>query len=315
MSPLRPLIAAAALACLLLTASAGPATAAATARAASSLLFVQQTDGGSLQRTGASTFRLTLRGVAPSVATFADRPARSAASEPAKRFIARWAGRGFADDPPNAALVMDGAPAGRDVAMLTLSHPRYHPATRTFTYVARALTGDPGTALKVFHARRDPVRELRFGAASLFIDDAAALVAQQITLLFDSTDPDDVYALQLTPTPAPYGGDVAFVPGSASDPAISLAAPTGDGPITTATISANRISFTVSAKDLAPGTSFLYVNVSFVADPSLLSFSLRNVSSPASVGVSYLQPAAELSPPTPILRTDTLIPWPVVSGP
>jgi hypothetical protein len=90
-----------------------------------------------------------------------------------------------------------------------------------------------------------------------------------------------------------------------------VVAPTGNAPITTATISANRISFTVSAKDLAPGASFLYVNVSFVADPSLLSFSLRNVSSPAYVGVSYLQPAAELSPPMPILRTDTLTPWPV----
>ncbi|MFA9273077.1 MAG: hypothetical protein ACEQSX_20520, partial [Baekduiaceae bacterium] len=51
------------------------------AAGATPLLFVQQADGGTLEQTAASTFRLTLRGVAPSVAAFADRPGRTATAE------------------------------------------------------------------------------------------------------------------------------------------------------------------------------------------------------------------------------------------
>lgn len=134
------------------------------------LLYVQQTSGGSIVRIGPGAYRLRLTGVSPRVTTFTDRPRRRAGSQGIEGFVHKWGANGFGADPPNAALVSDHAPASRDVALLTLSHPRYDRATQTLTYRVAPLHGrDP--ALASFAGRADPLSAGELGSASLFVDD------------------------------------------------------------------------------------------------------------------------------------------------
>lgn len=149
------------------TAAAAPAK----SPAGGSLLYVQETAGGSIERAGDGAYRLRLTGVSPQVTTFTDRPRRQAGRQGLERFVGSWKANGFAADPPNAALVLDDAPASRDVALLTLSHPHYDRARQTLTYRATPLRGRDA-ALTSFARRADPVRAADLGPASLFIDDS-----------------------------------------------------------------------------------------------------------------------------------------------
>src|SRR4051812_44241822 len=81
-----------------------------------SLLYVQQTSETSIERLGHGAYRLRLTGVSPRISTFTDRPQRRAGIQGLDGFVKSWEGNGFAADPPNAALVLDHAPASRDVA-------------------------------------------------------------------------------------------------------------------------------------------------------------------------------------------------------
>lgn len=155
------------LAVLASTAAAAPAR---SGPAKGPLLFVQETAGGSIERLGHGAYRLRLTGVSPRVTTFTDRPRRRAGSQGLPSFVGTWGANGFAADPPNAALVLDHAPASHDIALLTLSHPHYDRARRTLTYRATPLHGDDG-ALASFARRADPVRAGELGGASLFVDD------------------------------------------------------------------------------------------------------------------------------------------------
>jgi|GEM_PF-1221681 len=143
-------------------------------------LYVQETAGGSIQRLGDGAYRLRLTGVSPRVTTFTDRPRRRAGIQGLEGFLGSWGANGFAADPPNAALVLDHAPASRDVALLTLSHPHYDRARQTLTYRATPLRGHD-TALGSFARRADPVRAGELGAASLFVDDGGAPTSTIIT--------------------------------------------------------------------------------------------------------------------------------------
>jgi hypothetical protein len=144
-----------------------------------SLLYVQETAGGSIERLGAGAYRLRLTGVSPRVTTFTDRPHRRAGRQGLEGFVAGWSGNGFAADPPNAALVLDHVPASHDVALLTLSHPHYDRARKTLTYRATPLHGRD-TALASFARRADPVRAGEFGGASLFIDDGGGALSNVV---------------------------------------------------------------------------------------------------------------------------------------
>jgi hypothetical protein len=155
------------LAALASTAAAAPVK---SGHAKGSLLYVQETAGGSIERLGAGAYRLRLTGVSPRVTTFTDRPRRRAGSQGLEGFVGSWKANGFAADPPNAALVLDHAPASHDVALLTLSHPRYDRARQTLTYRAKPLRGRD-TALASFARRADPLKAGDLGAASLFVDD------------------------------------------------------------------------------------------------------------------------------------------------
>ena len=145
-----------------------------------SLLYVQETAGGSVQRVGDGAYRLRLTGVSPRVTTFTDRPRRRAGSQGLEGFVRSWGANGFTADPPNAALVLDHAPASHDVALLTLSHPHYDRARQTLTYRATPLHGRD-TALASFARRADPVRAGKLGAASLFVDDGGYVASPVIT--------------------------------------------------------------------------------------------------------------------------------------
>ena len=153
-------------------------------RATGSLLYVQRTAGGSIERLRGGAYRLRLTGVSPRVTTFTDRPRRRAGQQGLESFLGSWQANGFAADPPNAALVLDRAPASHDVALLTLSHPRYDRATHTLTYRVAPLHGRD-LALAAFSRRADPVRVEHLGAASLFVDDGGGGLA---TVVFNVID-------------------------------------------------------------------------------------------------------------------------------
>lgn len=154
-----------------------------------SLLYVQESSGGSVTRLGAGAFRLRLTGVSPRVSTFTDRPRRQAGSERLPHFLGRWRANGFAADPPNAALVLDRAPRSRDVALLTLSRPRYDRRHQTLTYRALPLHGEDAGALASFARRGDPVRAGEFGAASLFVDDGGGAEYSEVFLNIVNPEP------------------------------------------------------------------------------------------------------------------------------
>lgn len=288
---LRPLVGVVLALALVLPAAAG----------ATPLLFVQQADGGTLEKTGGSTYRLTLRGVAPSVAAFADRPGRTATSERASTFVSRWRGR-FGTDPPNAALVIDGAPRGRDVAMLTLTAPRYRPRARTLTYTARALRGDSGAALKAFHTRRDPVRALRFGAASLFIDDASDLMAQQMMVTFNGAiEAGTVFGLEITAT-APAQSQAVFTAGTKAVPGVFDLG--GNAAVANLQVTPSRLSFGLT--DIVAGAPNMTVIVTFLATQNLETLTMRSVDATA-FAVAYQDLTGQIA--MPISRLGSEVSW------
>jgi hypothetical protein len=135
----------------------------------SSVLFTQSAAAGSLKPAGGDRMTLTLRGVAPQVVWFQDRPNRHAGHVSAAALVSQWRSFGFQSDAPNAALTLLGAPDEADTVVVELRRPRYNPAQGTMTYVVRLLSQTPNR-LDDFGA--DATVPATFGAASLFIDDA-----------------------------------------------------------------------------------------------------------------------------------------------
>jgi hypothetical protein len=134
-------------------------------------LFTQSSRKGTLTPIAGSedTFKLTLSEAAPNVTVFTDRPARSASTEPLADFVDRWEQRGFAQDPPNAALVIDQEPDDADTAVFTLADPS-HEATGSVTYTATHISG--GTSSLPSDEDIDPPPS--FGDSHLFIDPSTA---------------------------------------------------------------------------------------------------------------------------------------------
>ncbi len=232
-----------------------------------SLLYVQASAGGSVQRLSSGAFRLRLTGVAPHVSTFTDRPRRRAGSEGLAGFVGQWRENGFAADPPNAALVLDRAPRSRDVALLTLSHPRYDHGRETLTYRATPLRGADAGALASFARRGDPVRQGAFGAASLFVDDGGAAFTQ---VTFEVYGASPTISLRATPV---QGGRVAWSlgpPGSSQyglriNGAIQLTSFNLSESTLTLTTEGETLGFTASLSLELEGTQT--VNLTAVADP------------------------------------------------
>ncbi len=135
-------------------------------------LFVQTAAGGSLApiKGEDGVFVLTLRGASAEVTSFTDRPVRVAADLPTSEFVGLWDGGPFADDPPNAALVIDGAPDGKDVFVFELAKPRYDEGRGTLRYRATEIVEEPNGRLASFADSVDGAAPARFGRASLFVD-------------------------------------------------------------------------------------------------------------------------------------------------
>lgn len=131
-------------------------------------LFTQNTHTGSLQPIPGKSdvFTLTLDQPAPDVTVFTDRPVRSASTEPLAGFVDQWAERGFAKDPPNAALVLDQEPDNADTAIFKLADPSYDQATGTVSYTASHVNGGTSSLPSDEHIDPPPT----FGDAHLFID-------------------------------------------------------------------------------------------------------------------------------------------------
>jgi hypothetical protein len=145
-------------------------------------LFVLTAAGGELQRVRGQNrvFKLVLRRPAHDVTGFTDRPARRTGQHPLSRFVRSWARLGFAEVPPNAAVVLADAPSNRDVLVVELSRPRLGAGGRTLAFRAEALSGNPTGLLRGFARSGDRRIAARFGRASLFIDPGG----QVATLLF-----------------------------------------------------------------------------------------------------------------------------------
>jgi hypothetical protein len=131
-------------------------------------LFTQNTHTGSLQPIPGKSdvFTLTLNQPAPDVTVFTDRPVRSASTEPLAGFVDQWDERGFAQDPPNAALVLDQEPDDSDTAIFKLADPSYDKGSGTVSYTATHVNGGTSSLPSDEHIDPPPT----FGDAHLFID-------------------------------------------------------------------------------------------------------------------------------------------------
>lgn len=119
---------------------------------------------------------LTLTGVQPQLTWFSDRPARRAGlldtASLEEAFFARQV-------PPNAALVLDGSPASRDVVVVELSKARYDSNEHRLSFATKVVKPDDvfrvvHPRLSEFADRSDAKIPKRFDASALFIDTAPA---------------------------------------------------------------------------------------------------------------------------------------------
>jgi hypothetical protein len=131
-------------------------------------LFTQTTHTGSLDPIAGrdDVFTLTLEQPSPDVTVFTDRPVRSASTESLAGFVGQWDRRGFAQDPPNAALVLDQEPDNADTAIFELADPSYDKAGGTVSYTATHVSGGTSSLPSDEHIDPPPT----FGDAHLFID-------------------------------------------------------------------------------------------------------------------------------------------------
>lgn len=105
---------------------------------ATSFLFVQTAKGVKFEGD-----TMTLRGVAPSMVFFADRPDRAAGHVPTSHFVNMWSeGQdSFKEDPPNANLSILGDKEGATNIVVELMNPRME--GEDITYDIKVLDGNP----------------------------------------------------------------------------------------------------------------------------------------------------------------------------
>jgi hypothetical protein len=178
-------------------------------------LFVQTARAGSLVpvKGADGRFTLTLRGISADVVSFTDRPARVAADLPTSEFLDNWDGGAFSDDPPNAALVIDGAPDGKDVFVFELTKPRYDEGSQTLRYQAEEIKDGAVGRLAGFADSVDEAAAMKFGRASLFVD---PLPFFSFTVELSNVQPNAVLNASFAPgfeyaDSETAAGDVAFV--------------------------------------------------------------------------------------------------------
>src|SRR5688572_25100143 len=136
-------------------------------------LFVQTFQRGAIAPVDGTDGRytVTLDGGTGQTVYFADRPDRTVGATPTPQFLE---GLGFsADNPPNAALVIETAPGETDVAVVELFNPLYDPVTQGVTYEVEVLANWQVSLEMGFQEAPTDLAALApsFGSAHLFIDD------------------------------------------------------------------------------------------------------------------------------------------------
>ncbi len=136
-------------------------------------LFVQSFRSGSIAPSTSTfgTHTVTLEQGLGQTIVFSDRPARDVFTAPTPAFLD---GFGFdADNPPNAAMLMETADGETDIAVVELFNPTYEEATHTATYDIAVLANWENGLELGFHEAPIDLSDLSdsFGATHLFIDD------------------------------------------------------------------------------------------------------------------------------------------------
>jgi hypothetical protein len=136
-------------------------------------LFLQSFESGSIApKEGAEgTYTLTLQHGLGQTIYFADRPERTVGAAPTAKFLH---GLGFpADNPPNAALVVDTGDGDVDIAVVELTNPRYDEESFTAVYDVTVLKDYETEVDLQFQEAPADLAALApaFGSAHLFIDD------------------------------------------------------------------------------------------------------------------------------------------------
>jgi hypothetical protein len=137
------------------------------------MLFVQTFQAGTITPVDGvdGRYQLFLEAGTGQTVYFSDRPDRVVGATPTPQFLA---GLGFpADNPPNAALVVETAPGESDVAVVELFNPIYDPLTQGVTYEVSVLANwQQELEVGLQEAPTDlAALAPSFGAAQLFIDD------------------------------------------------------------------------------------------------------------------------------------------------
>ncbi len=141
------------------------------------LLFAQTATRGTMKPIEGPTprFNLKLRGVNSQVVWFQDRPGRQSGQIPVPEFTRAWAGFGFVEVPPNAALTLLHAGDRQDTLVMELGRPHFNKRQNAIRYSAQLLDAATGN-LSYLNSDLDPRVNRRFRAPSLFIDDAVGRV-------------------------------------------------------------------------------------------------------------------------------------------
>ena len=148
-------------------------------------LFVQSAADARLAPLGDDRYRLTLAPPDRVVSTFSDRPARIAGHETVRAFVDAWSGRGFDEDPPNAALVVDRGPRRADTMIVELTRPRLRGGR--LTYVAQRIDPPASDTFRQHARRADDALPERLGEVHLFIDDASTQIERMLVLTLPGT--------------------------------------------------------------------------------------------------------------------------------
>jgi len=148
-----------------------------------SFLFVQEAAGGSLVAGKNGTMTLTLSGVRDDTVYFSDRPARVSGVIDTDLFVhcSMFSGT----SPPNAALMLLGAPAENDTVIITISDPKYDKRNATLSYTAVKVPNYNGEGLQVYKTFADPGIAETFGRVMLFIDNSDL----PVNIIADSDNP------------------------------------------------------------------------------------------------------------------------------
>lgn len=134
-----------------------------------SLLYVQNAQSGTLEKTTGDLYKLTLNNVSPQTILFADRPSRISGQMGTADFVNDDI---FKDenDLPNAALDIFDAKNTEDVIIMELSNPAYDEASKTMIYTVKLLSNIQSDLLANFEERSDNFVPTNFDAVTLFID-------------------------------------------------------------------------------------------------------------------------------------------------